>query len=434
MAVFHLKASFGSRAGGQSARAKSDYIEREGRYEQNREELEHKEHGNMPEWAEDDPGAYWEAADEHERANGRLYSEVQFALPKELGEAEQRELAGEFTERVCSKERLPYTLAIHRGGANGENPHAHLMFSERGHDGIERSGEQWFRRYNRQAPEKGGARKSRAAKAGDWLEKTRKAWEQTANRALERAGRSERIDGRSLADLRDEAHRAGDLKRAAELSREPNVHLGPERYRTSRGGASETVKQAGRVERRSAVDRSERDADSRKVERLQREIAGVEARLKETYDRVRTALDERIRQARRAIRRGSEAAGRAGRALGRAGAAIGQSAHVRSEGVYQVEQDLRGASAAIGRSARVRSEGVYRVEREHGRAAGNLERTCREIDQGIQRTSAAFGRGLKAIRAAVEHKRTRPGGLPDRVEGRIESLIARSRNRGGPSR
>ena len=123
MPVYHLKASFGSRAGGQSALAKSQYIEREGRYEQNREELEHKEHGNMPEWAEDDPGAYWEAADEHERANGRLYSEVQFALPKELSEAERRELAGEFAERVCSGERLPYTLAIHRGGTDGENPH-----------------------------------------------------------------------------------------------------------------------------------------------------------------------------------------------------------------------------------------------------------------------------------------------------------------------
>ena len=153
------------RAGGQSARAKSDYIEREGRYEKDGEELEHKEHGNMPEWAEDDPGKYWEAADEHERANGRLYSEVQFALPKELGDAERRELAGEFAERVCFQERLPYTLAIHRGGANGENPHAHLMFSERGHDGIERDAEQWFRRYNAKAPEKGGAKKSRAGVA-----------------------------------------------------------------------------------------------------------------------------------------------------------------------------------------------------------------------------------------------------------------------------
>ena len=402
MAVFHLKASFGSRAGGQSARAKSDYIEREGRYEKDGEELEHKEHGNMPEWAEDDPGKYWEAADEHERANGRLYSEVQFALPKELGEAERRELAGEFAERVCSGERLPYTLAIHRGGANGENPHAHLMFSERGNDGIERSGEQWFKRHNAKAPEKGGARKSRAAKAGDWLEKTRKAWEQTANRALERAGRAERIDGRSLADLRDEAHRAGDLKRSAELSREPNVHLGPERYRTSRGGASETVKQAGRVERRSAVDRSERDADSRKVERLKREIAGVEARLKETYDRVRTALDERIRQAGRAIRAGTEAAGRAGRALGRAGQEIGRAIRTGSEAVGR-------AGTAVGRAASVRSERVYRVEQAHGRASGQLQRICQHLGREIQRNDPAYGKAVAVICPNIEQLRIERG-------------------------
>ena len=135
-------------------------------------------------------------------------------MPKELNEDERREAASSFAERLTGGERLPYTLAIHRGGANGENPHAHLMFSERGNDGIERSGERPVRRGSR-----------------------------TANRA-------------------------GDLKRAAELSREPNVHLGPERYRTSRGGASEPVQQAGRVERRNAVDRGERDADSRKVERL----------------------------------------------------------------------------------------------------------------------------------------------------------------------
>ena len=113
--------------------------------------------------------------------------------------------------------------------------------------GIERSGEQWFKRHNAKAPEKGGARKSRAAKAGDWLDKTRQAWEQTANRALERAGRAERIDGRSLADLRDEAHRAGDLKRSAELSREPNVHLGPERYRTIRGEVDTSTPTLGKV-------------------------------------------------------------------------------------------------------------------------------------------------------------------------------------------
>ena len=125
MAVYHLKVGFGSRAGGQSAAAKSDYIERDGRYAKDLEELEHKEHGHMPAWAQDDPRAYWQAADEHEHANGRLYSEIQFALPRELDAGGRRELAGAFAERVCAGERLPYTLAIHRGGADGENPRAH---------------------------------------------------------------------------------------------------------------------------------------------------------------------------------------------------------------------------------------------------------------------------------------------------------------------
>ena len=172
----------------------------------------------MPEWARDEPQKYWAAADENERANGRLYSEVQFALPQELSTAERRQAASHFAAGLTGAERLPYTLALHRGGANGENPHTHLMFSERGHDGIERNAEQWFRRYNAKTPQQGGTRKSRSGKAGDWLDKTRGAWERTANRALEQAGRSERIDGRSLAELRDEAYRAGDLERRTAAS------------------------------------------------------------------------------------------------------------------------------------------------------------------------------------------------------------------------
>ena len=83
MAVYHLKVSMGSRSGGQSARAKADYIERAGRYEKGPGgNWKHRESGNMPEWAKDDPRSYWAAADEYERANGQLYREVQFALPK----------------------------------------------------------------------------------------------------------------------------------------------------------------------------------------------------------------------------------------------------------------------------------------------------------------------------------------------------------------
>ena len=41
---------------------------REGRYAADGEEREHVEHGHMPAWAQDDPHAYWQAADAHERA------------------------------------------------------------------------------------------------------------------------------------------------------------------------------------------------------------------------------------------------------------------------------------------------------------------------------------------------------------------------------
>ena len=402
MAVFHLKASFGSRSGGQSALAKSQYIEREGRYEKDGEELEHKEHENMPEWARDDPEKYWEAADEHERANGRLYSEVQFALPKELNEDERREAASGFAERLTGGERLPYTLAIHRGGTNGENPHAHLMFSERGNDGIERSGEQWFKRHNAKAPEKGGARKSRAAKAGDWLEKTRKAWEQEANRALERAGRGERIDHRSLAERRDEAYRAGDLERAAQLSREPNVHLGPERYRTIRGGASETVQQARRVDRINAADRGERDADSRQVERLEREIAGVEARLKETYERVRTAIDKRIRQVNRAIRAGADAAAQRGQQFGQLCTKVGAASE-------RLRQATQGGSQQIDRAS-------GRLDQATRGSVARFSETLQHLGGGRERLRTAIGRGMEVMQ---------------RDRGRDER--GRGRSRGGRS-
>ena len=422
MAVYHLKVSIGSRAGGQSAGAKADYIEREGNYEKDREELEHKEHGNMPEWAKDDPHSYWEAADEHERANGRLYREIQFALPKELNEEQRRELASGFAASVTEGERLPYTLAIHRGGPNGENPHAHLMFSERPNDGIERGGEQWFKRYNAKAPEKGGTQKSRAAMPQAWLEDTRKAWEREANAALERAGRGERIDHRSLAERRDVAERSGDLQQAAELSREPNVHLGPERYRAMRGGASAAVQRAGRVDQVNAADRGERATDSRQVERLGRETAGIEERLKETYDRLRAELDKRIREARQAIRRGSGAAERASRALGKAGTTVGRVARRSRERV----QPLYGGHDSTQR-------GPPSDDQPHRQIDRRLRRT-RKLVQSVHRRlhsfTEGFNRACSLIHREAEQKRQSTDWR--REDGRIENLVqGRMRSREG---
>ena len=276
MAIYHLNVKTGTRIGGQSAKAKSDYIEREGKYEKDGEELEYKESGNMPEWAEDDPQKYWAAADAGERANGRLYREVEFALPRELNERERHEVASSFAKNLTGEERLPYTLAVHRGGQDGGNPHAHLMFSERTNDGIERSAEKWFKRYNAQEPEKGGARKSTSTKPRDWLEQTREDWADQANEALDRAGRPERITEASFETQYFEAAENGDEREMARLqNREPGVHIGPHNVaRAMRGEDLDRVAEAG-----DAADRNRVRWIDGALERLEKEIREVAQRI-----------------------------------------------------------------------------------------------------------------------------------------------------------
>ena len=194
-------------------------------------------------------------------------------------------------------ERLPYTLAVHRGGPDGENPHAHLMISERANDRIERSREQWFRRYNGKAPEKGGAKKIRAMMSREWVKDTREAWEREANEALRRAGCGERIDHRSLAERRDEAERSGDLEQAAELSRKPNAHLGAQAYRAGELERRDEAERSGVLERAERVEkdnealRQERDG---LIERIKEKIAGIYRELQALPEKIREA-GERIK-------------------------------------------------------------------------------------------------------------------------------------------
>ena len=210
MAIARLSVKIG-KAG--KAAPHADYIAREGQYASRLgrgEALEAKEAGNMPAWAADHPGRFWHAADAFERANGTTYRELELALPRELEAADRATLVREFVKQELA-ERHPYQWAIHRPkAADGQDqPHAHLMFSERRLDGIERDPDQFFKRYNAKAPEKGGAHKrfgevdgpnrSQAQRAAD-LRALRGRWGEMVNAHLERAGVAERIDMRSLKD------------------------------------------------------------------------------------------------------------------------------------------------------------------------------------------------------------------------------------------
>lgn len=244
MATYHCSIKHGSKGSGTSSAAKADYICREGKYD-DKPDLEHKESGNMPEWAQNDPRTFWQAADEHERANGRVYTEIEVALPREISPDQRQELVEKFIQEQIGNNH-PYTVAIHSPPAaldGGDQPHAHIIFSERKLDGIERNEEQFFKRANAKDPENGGTAKDRTWNEREKVQQIREAWEQHYNKYS-----PEQVTCRSL--------------KAQGVDREAERHLGPRMARTA--AADKTVEIRN--------DRKELEAIEREMIQLSREI------------------------------------------------------------------------------------------------------------------------------------------------------------------
>lgn len=198
LALYHLTVSHGSRSSGQSAAAKLAYVSRIERYAQ-RAGLQHVESANLPAWANDDASTFWKAVDEHSRANGRLYTEIEFALPKQLSPQEGLELARQMAWDMSIRPngQVPFTMAVH---SDGNNPHVHLVLSTRIDDGKERpTTKDWFNQVasRRNTKTVGGAAAWSRETDKVWLEKVRSTWADLANRALEQAQHLERVDHRS---------------------------------------------------------------------------------------------------------------------------------------------------------------------------------------------------------------------------------------------
>ena len=134
------------------------------------EKVEYVSSGNMPSFCKDRPDQFWEAAELYERKNGRTATSIVLALPKELTPEQRIELTEKIIEQFCNKFNFPYSAAIHNhaGAISGQDqPHLHLMFSERALDEFDRTAEQFFKRYNDKNPANGGARKVTADVRGD---------------------------------------------------------------------------------------------------------------------------------------------------------------------------------------------------------------------------------------------------------------------------
>lgn len=286
MASYHCSVKVGGKGG---AANHAEYIEREGKYKRREgyEDLEASYAGNMPEWAAHNPEHFWQAADTHERENGTTYREIEVALPRELNVDQRRDLVEQFVAQEIG-DRHAYQWAIHTPKAaleKGEQPHAHIMYSERRIDGHQRDPDQYFKRFNNKCPSRGGCQKDSAG-TKERLQATRERWAHVQNRHLERHGHTVRVDHRSLEaqgiDRTPERHLGGAGVRA--LSEQDIGNLLERRAREgeherAQNAVSRTIDLSGDLQAaRDARDRQIREREAAEKARAIEEKARAFAR------------------------------------------------------------------------------------------------------------------------------------------------------------
>lgn len=219
MAIYRLNTSNG-RVG--SASPHANYIMGEGEYKYKQNEIIYQAH-HMPN--DLTPHEFWKLADENEPVNGRTYREFKLTLPHEFTKEENIELLNEFIKKELGNDYY-YSVVIHDKESSEKginNVHAHLMFSERKIDGIERKPEKFFRKFCHTNPAKGGAKKEPSWTKREKLLEIRKDWEDILNQRLEEKG-IEKVSCKSLKEQKKEAIEAGDYDKAEYCDRQP-VHV-----------------------------------------------------------------------------------------------------------------------------------------------------------------------------------------------------------------
>jgi len=154
---------------------------------------------------------YFREQEDKDRANARVADKLMLALPRELSQAERVALVTSFAEGM-TKGRAPWLAAFHDKGKDARNPHCHLVIRDRDFET--------------------GRRVLATSEPGS-TERFRQAWERHANLALKAAGRSERVDRRSLC--------------AQGIDRAPTIHEGPRAQEMdARGAAPRSKKRAAK--------------------------------------------------------------------------------------------------------------------------------------------------------------------------------------------
>lgn len=271
MAIYHLVVKVVQRSAGRSATAAAAFraactihCEREGKTHNYR-----RKQGvvdafivapeGAPAWAYDRV-ALWNAVEAREvRRDGVTAREWELGLPAELDDDARRQLAHDFAQALVARYGVAADVAVHAPNRRGDqrNWHAHVLTTTRRLDPS------------------GLTSKTRVLDApntrGAELLAMRELWAALQNAALERAGRPERVDHRSLAARRAAALAQGSERLAEELDRPLEPKLGP-----ASSGVERKARRAAEREGREYVpvtDRGEMVHATRQVRLLHSELA-----------------------------------------------------------------------------------------------------------------------------------------------------------------
>lgn len=193
-----------------------------------------------------DRSTLWNSVEEIEKSStAQLAREIEVALPVELSRAEQLALVRAYVKDNFVSAGMCADFAIHDKGTG--NPHAHIMLTIRPLKEDGTWGAKCRKVYDldsqgQRIPDGKGGWKSHREDTTDWnqrsnAEKWRAAWAAYTNRALEAAGRPERIDHRSY-------------KRQG-VDKIPSIHMGSAASQMERRGI-QTEK--GNINREIAAD------------------------------------------------------------------------------------------------------------------------------------------------------------------------------------
>ena len=193
---------------------------------------------NAPAWVMDRERLWNTVEMIEKRKDARVARDFTIAIPNELTHAQGEQLVrGWIKDQLVDRKDgggMVADYALHEGDGGKPNLHAHVMVTTRTIDAN------------------GFGKKERAWDKRELLGEWRKSWEIHANRALERAGVTQRIDHRSYAERG--------------IDRMPTIHLGPATARmeergelTDRGDYNRTAALYNRQRERDHQQQRERD-------------------------------------------------------------------------------------------------------------------------------------------------------------------------------